>query len=484
MADEQRSLFARVGLVLGPAVLVACLLLPSDLHTIEGMGTRPAAAAGVAAWMAIWWLTEAVPMEITSVLPLVMWPLLGVFGGGPASDLVTTLGSFVDGYLFLFLGGMILGAGMEEQGLHRRVALHVLNLLGTDPKRLLLGVLVATAGISMWISNTATAVMMMPIALALVRRLEAQAATKLPSYGCAVLLGVAWAANLGGIGTKIGTGTNSIFCGFLVERMGIDLGFLTYMAMATPFVVLFLPLLWLALWRIGRVDAITVAPLSIDDDLAALGPMSGPERTVAVVFTTAALLWILGDRMKLLVAPFVPVLWEGFKFQGKHWEAGVAVAAALVLWAAGGVSVRAVARIPWGVLLLLGGSFAMASGIDGSGLSRWMATQLSALGDAPPLVQIGVAAGATVFLSAIASNTATVNVLLNVLPRTLPVLAASAIGASCDFALPAGTPPNAIVFGSGYVHLPTMIRYGAMMDLAAVIAITIYASTWITWLVG
>ena len=402
MAEAHRGWVARIGLVLGPAVLVALLVLPSDLHGIEGMGARPAAAAGVAAWMAIWWLTEAVPMELTSVLPLLLWPLFGIFGGGPVSDFATTAGSFVDGYLFLFLGGMVLGAGMEEQGLHRRIALRVLHALGTEPRRLLLGVLVATAGISMWISNTATAVMMMPIALALIRRLEAQTGARLPSYGCAVMLGVAWAANLGGIGTKIGTGTNSIFCGFLVERMGIDLGFLTYMAMATPFVVLFLPLVWLALWRIGRPDAAAITGLSIDDDLAALGPMSRSERTVAIVFGAAALLWILGDRMKLLVAPFVPVFWEGYRFQGKHWEAAVAIVAALILWAARGVSLRAIARIPWGVLLLLGGSFAMAAGIDGSGLSRWMASRLSALGEAPVFVQIGVAAASTVALSALA----------------------------------------------------------------------------------
>jgi solute carrier family 13 (sodium-dependent dicarboxylate transporter), member 2/3/5 len=484
MTKEPRGLAANVGLVLGPAVFLLFLLVPSDLHTIEGLGSRPAAAAGVAAWMAVWWLTEAVPMELTSLLPVAMWPLVGVYGKGPAGDLLTTLGAFVDAYLFLFLGGMVLGAGMEEQGLHRRIALHVLNALGTEPRRLLLGVLVATAGISMWISNTATAVMMMPIAIALVKRLEAQADKRLPAYGCAMLLGIAWAANLGGIGTKIGTGTNSIFCGFLVDRMGIDLGFLQYMAMATPFVVLFLPLLWFTLWRIGRADAVHLGPLSIREDLAGLGPMSGAERTVAVLFGSAAVLWILGDQLKLVVGPLVPEVWEGFRFQGKHWEAGVAMTAAALCWLLGGVSLRGIAAIPFGVLLLLGGSFAMAAGIDGSGLSRWMASNLSALGEAPLVAQVGVATAVTVALSAVASNTATINVLLNVLPRSLPVLASASIGASCDFALPAGTPPNAIVFGSGYVRLPTMIRYGATMDLAAIVAITLYGSTWIAWLLG
>ncbi len=468
-----------IGRIAGPLLLALCLAVPSGLHGVEGAGARPAAAAGVALWMAAWWLTEAAPIWLTALLPLVLWPLLGVYGQGPAQDARLATGAVLDGYLLLFLGGMILGAGMEERGLHRRIALHVLRALGTAPRRLLLGVLVATAAISMWISNTATAVMMVPIALALVRRLEEQATGRLVHFGGAVLLGVAWASNLGGIGTKIGTGTNSIFSGFLAERMDLDLGFLAYMAMATPFVAIAIPVAWALLWRYGRRDAGGLRPISVHEELTALGRMARAERTVAACFGAAAFLWISGDVLRPLMAPYVPPPWEGFKLQGKHWEASVAMFAGIACWAFGGVSLRAILRIPWAVLLLLGGSFALASGIEGSRLSVWMADQVAALASAPLVVQVLGATAATVLLSAFASNTATINVMLNVLPPRFTVLAASAIGASCDFALPAGTPPNAIVFGSGYVSLPTMMRAGFAMDIAAIALVTIYASTWI-----
>jgi sodium-dependent dicarboxylate transporter 2/3/5 len=464
-----------VGRIFGPLLLAACLVVPSDLNA-DGM--RPAAAAGVALWMAAWWLTEAAPIWITALLPLVLWPLLGVYGQGPAGDTRTAVGAFLDGYLLLFFGGMVLGAGMEERGLHRRIALHVLAAIGTAPRRLLLGVLVATAGISMWISNTATAVMMMPIALALVRRLEEQAGVRLVHFGGAVLLGVAWAANVGGIGTKIGTGTNSIFCGFLADRLDLDLGFLAYVAMAAPFVVIFLPILWLAAWLTGRKDAADLAPVPVGPALAAQGRLRGAEAVVAACFGGAALLWIGGDFLRPLVTPYVPPLWEGFKFAGKHWEGGVAMLAAASCWALGGVSWRAIAHVPWSVLLLLGGSFALASGIEGSGLSAWMGARMR-LADAPLVAQVGGATAASVLLSAFASNTATINVLLNVLPPRFTVLAAAAFGASCDFALPAGTPPNAIVFGSGYVRLPVMMRSGFALDAVAIVVITVYATTWI-----
>jgi sodium-dependent dicarboxylate transporter 2/3/5 len=172
-------------------------------------------------------------------------------------------------------------------------------------------------------------------------------------------------------------------------------------------------------------------------------------------------------------------LWEGFTFAGKHWEASVALVAAAACWALGGVTPRAILRIPWSALVLLGGSFALASGIEGSGLSAWLGQRMRGLFDAPLLLQVGGATAASVLLSAFASNTATINVLLNVLPPRFTVLAAATIGASCDFALPAGTPPNAIVFGSGYVRLPVMMRAGFVLDAVAIVAITVYGATWI-----
>lgn len=475
----------RIGFFLGVAALAALALVPSGLHRIEGMGSRPAYAAGVAALMALWWLTEAVPMAVTACVPLVLYPVFGVFGGGLALNVKSSFEPFVDSYIFLFLGGMTIGAGMERWGLHRRIAVHIMRAIGTDPKRLLLGMLVSTAVVSMWISNTATAVMMMPISMAVLAQLEAASGNKrLEHFGSAMMLAVAYASNVGGIGTKIGTGTNSIFAGFVADKLHHDIGFLEYMAIGAPFVVIFLPVVWLSLWMTARKDVIASAAArdALDDELVAMGPMSAGERRVAVIFGLAALFWIAGDPVRAAISPFVPVFWKGFQFKGKHYEAWVAMSAAAALVVTRSVSLASLRRLPWSTLVLLGGSFGMAAGIESSGLSRWMAGQISTVAGMSPLPQIGLATLATVMLSAVASNTATINVALNVLPPSLPLLSASMIGASCDFMLPAGTPPNAIVFGSGYVRLPTMIRTGFLLDLSAVIVTTLYCHFYVAYL--
>ncbi len=479
MAEESAGalLWRRIGLGAGIAAFLALAFIPSGLHRIEGMGHRPAYAAGTAALMAIWWLSEALPIHWTASAPIVLYPLFGVFGKGILVDTGKSVEPFVDAYIFLFMGGMIIGAAMEQRNLHRRVALHIMRAVGTDPKRLLLGMLVATASISLWISNTATAVMMLPIGMALLAQLEsASGGRKLWHFGTAIMLAVAYASNVGGIGTKIGTGTNSIFCGLALKHLGRDIGFMEYLALAFPFVVLFIPLVWLVLWRVARRDDLAGAQGRdvLDRELAAMGPMSREEKHVAAVFLLAALLWILGDPIRKVLGPRVPLFWPGFKFEGKHYEAWVAMGAALVLVLLRAVSWASIRRIPYTTLILLGGSFAMAEGIRGSGLSDWMAARMGGLARLPEFWQILLASLATVSLSAVASNTGTVSVLLNVLPRSLTVFWAAAIGASCDFMLPAGTPPNAIVFGSGYIRLPTMMKTGFALDLAAVAAITLY----------
>lgn len=478
LAERSPHLGRRIGFVAGLAALLGLAFIPNGLHRIEGFGDRPAFAAGVAAMMAIWWFTEALPIAVTACAPLVLFPLFGVFGRGFVGDTARSAEPFLDAYIFLFMGGMTIGAAMDQWHLHRRVALLIMRAIGEDPKRLLLGVLVATASISLWISNTATAVMMMPIGLALLAQLEAGAGGKrLNHYGTAIMLAVAYAANVGGIGTKIGTGTNSIFCGFVADKLGREIGFLQYIALGAPFVVIFIPIVWLVLWRTGKKDAPTSGQARdvLDRELAAMGSMSRGEKKVAAVFVMAAVLWIVGDPLRKAIAPFFAAAWDGWKLQGKHYEAAVAMAAAFTLIGLRAVSFASLRRVPWGTLLLLGGSFAMASGIEGSGLSKWMAGQLAGLAGLPLLAQIGLASLGTVFLSAVASNTATVNVALNVLPPSMPVLSATAIAASCDFMLPAGTPPNAIVFGSGYIRLPTMMKVGFVLDVTAVVFVTIYA---------
>jgi sodium-dependent dicarboxylate transporter 2/3/5 len=480
-----RTRWQWVGLVVGLIAFGLIAFVPSALHRIDGLGHRPAYAAAVAALMAIWWFTEALPIAWTACLPLVLYPLLGVFGKGPARDALRAAEPFVDAYIFLFLGGMVIGASMEQWGLHRRIALYIMRAIGAQPARLLLGVLVATASVSLWISNTATAVMMLPIGMALIAELEASHDGKrLVHYGASLMLAIAYAANVGGIGTKIGTGTNSIFAGFISEKLGYDMSFLHFMAIGLPFVVLFLPLVWFVLWRIGRVDAPAESHGRevLERELAALGAWTHKERLIAAVFALAALLWISGDALRAVIVPRIAPLVD-FKIQGKHYEASVSMLAALAIVLSRSISLAALRRIPWGTLVLLGGSFALAAGIEGSGLSTWLARALEPIARLPLAAQLGLASFATILLSAIASNTATINVMLNVLPRSLLVLSTSSIAASCDFALPAGTPPNAIVFGSGYVRLPVMMRTGFLLDVAAALVITVYALVYLRFIV-
>jgi solute carrier family 13 (sodium-dependent dicarboxylate transporter), member 2/3/5 len=476
-----------LGLLAGPLAAAALLLIPSGLHEVPDMGHRPAAAAAVAAWMALWWFTEAVPIAWTALLPLVLFPALGLFGvhGLPAAMGRAAL-PYVDPYIFLFLGGMALGAALEQWHLHRRIALLIMHAIGTEPQRLLLGMLVATASVSLWISNTATAVMMVPIGMALLAQLESAEGRKLQHFGAALMLAVAYGSNVGGIGTKIGSPTNSVFAGVASRRLAMEVGFVEYMVAALPFVVLFLPLVWWVLWREGRREALGPGQGVdiIQRELAALGPLSGGEKVVGTVFLVAAVLWMGGDFFRGVLAPWVASAFGGFKLLGKHYEAAVALLAAGTLVLLGRLSRGALARVPWDTLLLLGGGFALAAGIEGSGLSTYMAARLAGLESLGSIAQYGAVALSTVALSAMASNTATVNVLLNVLPGSLPLLAVSTFAASCDFALPAGTPPNAIVFGSGYVRLPTMMKLGVALDLLASALLTLYGLLWVRFVLG
>jgi sodium-dependent dicarboxylate transporter 2/3/5 len=450
--------------------------LDTPLKHSPEWGARPAYAAAGAALMAIWWLTEAVPIYWTACVPLVLFPLTGVFGPGLGENLRESVLPYFDPYIFLFAGGMGIAAAMQQWDLHRRIALGIMHAIGTDPRRLLAGFLVATAFISLWISNTATAAMMMPIGIAVILQIEAQiGGRRLAHYGMAIMLSIAYGANVGGIGTKIGTAPNAQFSGFM-DNLGVSISFLQFMAVGLPFVLCFLPLVWWMLWRIGRRDELAgeIGADVVAGELARLGRIQRPERIVLGVFLATAALWIAGKWLTTLLAPHV----TGFKLTSAHVEGGTAVLAALALfvWRSGGrqvLTLKALARVPWETLLLLGGGFAMAGAIQKSGLSSFLSEQLSAVRALPPFGQVLVASLACVALSAVASNTATIAVMLVVLkdavaPEILTtVLFTATISASCDFALPAGTPPNAIVFGSGYVTIPRMARAGVMLDLAA-----------------
>jgi sodium-dependent dicarboxylate transporter 2/3/5 len=480
-------------LLAGLAAFALLLGLDGPLHRLPGLGSRPALAAAVTALMAIWWLSEALPIHWTACVPLVVYPFSDVFSPDPLRNAQGVLLPYLDPYIFLFLGGMCIAAAMQQWNLHRRIALTIMRGIGTDPRRLLFGVLAATAFVSLWISNTATAAMMLPIGLSVIAQLETHAGgRRLEHYGAALMLAVAYAANVGGIGTKIGTAPNAQFASFLAQR-GIEISFLEYMAVGLPFVLLFLPVAWLALWRIGRRDApdAEAGRGVLRAEIAELGRMKREEWVVLVVFLVAAALWITGQPLTAWLKPRVAA-WIALR--SAHVEAGIAMGAAalLTLLRSRGRSVlelRSVRRIPFETLLLLGGSLAMASAIEASGLSAWLAGRLSGLREAPAWAQLLLASLATVALSAVASNVATIAVMLPVLASSVaPSIATTAlftatVAASCDFALPAGTPPNAIVFGSGYVSVPRMAKTGCVLDLLAALLATVLCALLVPWMI-
>lgn len=479
-----RSGWRRIALMAGPLAFAALLTLDTPLRQWGEYGGRPALAAGLTLWMATWWISEALPIQWTACLPLLVLPLSRVHGEGVAANALGALLPYLNPYIFLFLGGMGIAAAMQQWGLDRRIALGILRVVGTDPRRLLLGILIATASVSLWISNTATAAMMFPIGLALIGEFERHAGRRLSHFGAASMLAVAYASNVGGIGTKIGTVPSAQLSGFLSQR-GVEISFLEFMAVGLPFVLLFLPVVWLALWRVGRPDAPSAetSRAALRDQAARLGPMQHAERVVLCVFLATAALWIAGKTIT-----------DGLHAQGyaavtsAHVEAGIALTACavLALWRAGGravLSPGSLRRVQWQALLVLGGGFSMSAAIEASGLSQWFGAQLALLRELPPFAQVFVASTVTVALSAFASNAATVAVMLPVLASSVApehattVLFASTFAASCDFALPAGTPPNAIVFGSGYISIPLMAKTGVRLDLLA----ALFCAAW-CWL--
>ena len=475
------------GLAAGLLAFALLATLDTPLKHDPQFGARPAYAAAGASLMAIWWLTEAIPIYLTACMPLILFPLFGVFGPGLGQNVQKSAQPYVDPYIFLFAGGMGIAAAMQQWNLHRRIALGIMHKIGSDPRRLLAGTLAATAFISLWISNTATAAMMMPIGIAVIAQIEDQiGGRRLQHYGMAIMLAIAYGANVGGIGTKIGTAPNAQFSGFM-ERQGVQISFLQFLIVGLPFVVLFLPAVWAMLWRIGRHDGLTgeIGEEVVAGELSKLGRVRRPERIVLAVFLVTAALWIGGKWITAVLKPRI----TAFELTSAHVEGGIAMLAALVLmlWRAEGRQVlgfKALSRVPWATLLLLGGGFAMAAAIQGSGLSQWLGAQLLAVRGLPPFAQVLLASLATVALSAVASNTATIAVMLVVLkdavaPDVLTTtLFAATLACSCDFALPAGTPPNAIVFGSGYITIPRMAKTGVLLDLMA----AVLAAGW-CWLI-
>ncbi|HHJ16886.1 MAG TPA: DASS family sodium-coupled anion symporter [Gammaproteobacteria bacterium] len=463
-----------IGLWLGPAVFLLMLLLPQP----QGLAPEAWRLAAVSVWMAVWWISEAIPIPATALLPIVLFPLLGIM---PAT---TVTGSYGHHLIFLFIGGFMIAATLERWGLHRRIALHVIRRTGTSPARLVLGFMLATALLSMWISNTATTMLMVTIGLAVLKQVLPDTQQQGSPLSVALMLGIAYAASIGGIATLIGTPPNAILAGVLEQNYGIQLGFGDWMLFALPLSALMLGLCWLYLTRFAFPLHAVELPGSMDvieQQLGELGDMSRAERRVAWVFGSVAVAWIGHGLIDW--APLAPLR-----------DSTIAIAGALALFMipAGTEQRRflldwqTAVRIPWDIIILFGGGFALAAGFSETGLTGWLGQQLHVL-KGMPVVWVLVAVGLMVtFLTEVTSNTATASLLLPVLGAlalaiALPpmlLMVTATLCASFAFMLPVATPPNAIVFGSRCLRIPQMARAGLWLNFLGVLLITAFVYLW------
>lgn len=535
---EGASLRSRIGLWLGPAVFLFMLLFV-DLEPGNPQVTRMSA---IILLMAIWWITEAIPLAATALLPIVLFPLLGIMRGrevsasgqvdlGNASlaeglrpaDIDITFPSvanqYMDWIILLFMGGFIIAVAVEKWNLHKRIALHILNIVGGQPHRLVLGFMLATGFLSMWLSNTATAMMMMPMGMSLILLYEElnkdlvasgqQPDERAPNFALNLLLGIAYSASIGGFATLIGTPPNGVLLTQLPQLFpeAPDITFATWMVFALPMSAVYMLLAWLLLTRfVFPLPAST--PFSgrefIKTELKKLGPMSVEERRVAIVFVSVAVLWM--TRKERLFGPEIDLFgWSYFLDRllesmgsvpvGDMIDDGtVSIAMALTLFmipAGKKIGGRLLdwddaKKIPWGILLLFGGGLAIAKGFSTSGLSDYVANQLQVLlGDASPLVIVISTVTIITGLTEVASNTATISLALPIMgslsqaieAHPLLLLIPTTLAASCAFMLPVSTPPNAIVYGSGRVPIMKMVVAGIWLDVLSVILLTFFVYT-------
>jgi sodium-dependent dicarboxylate transporter 2/3/5 len=494
---DAQTTVRRVGLVAGPLLAVVLYAtLPAEYRGAGGapvaFGHEGRATLAMMAWMATWWMTEAVEIEVTALLPIVAFPLAGIMKLGP------TTASYGSDVIYLFLGGFVLALAIQRWGLDRRIAFRTLALVGTRPSAIIAGTMGATAFVSMWVSNTATAAMMLPIALSLVdltlRQKTGRSLADLGgipeddrdtrNFALSLLLSIAYGASIGGVGTLIGSPPNGILARFVAQTYGREVSFARWLTVGLPVVAAFLPLAWWLTTRVlfpVRGGEIEGGRRFVADEIAKLGPLGRGERATLVVFAVTVVLWVF----RPLVAD---VAIAGAKPLAALSDTGIAVAAALALFVipvdrARGVYVMDWAtaqKLPWGVLVLFGGGLALAAATEINGVAGFIGSLASGLGGLPALLVLLVVVTVMVFMSELTSNTAQVATMLPVLAALAPVLGVSpllllvpaTVAASCAFMMPVGTPPNAIVFGTGLIRMPDMIKAGFWLNLSGIVVIT------------
>ncbi|MDZ7642878.1 MAG: DASS family sodium-coupled anion symporter [Woeseiaceae bacterium] len=476
--EQGRATHQKVGLGLGPLLALAMLLVGP-----AGELSQPAwhtAAMGVL--MAIWWATEAVPIAVTALLPLVLFPLLGI------ADIQVTAAPYANKVIYLFLGGFMVALAMQRWNLHRRIALTVLQYAGGNGRSLVGGFMLASALLSMWVMNTSTTMMLLPIAVSIITVIHTTVgsldARARDDFQYALLLGVAYAATIGGMATLVGTAPNAMMAAFVLETYGTSIDFARWMLVGLPLSMLLLPLAWLALTRwVFRVDFRTSdeGRAELRRMMTEMGPVSVPEKRVGIVFVLLALTWIF--RPLLVKLPGLSAL----------DDSGIAMAGAISLFLIPSgdrgdpllIRWRHIEQLPWSILLLFGGGLSLAGAVSNTGLAAWLGGALNAFGMLPIALLVMLVAAMIIFLTELTSNIATTATFLPVVGAiaieagidpivlTVPVT----LAASCAFMLPVATPPNAIVFGSGMLTIPKMARAGLALNMIGIVLVSLVALT-------
>lgn len=474
--------FRWIGLIGGPLFgLFIYFLVPDSFTGLDNssvtIGHAGKLTAGLASWMAVWWLGESIPIYATAMLPLAVLPL-----GGARTMKETALG-YAHPLIFLFIGGFMLALALERWQLHKRFALMVLRIIGTSPIKLVGGFMFVCATMSMWITNTATTLVMLPIALSVIRIYESQFPDK-KNLALCLLLGIAYSASIGGIGTIVGTVPNIFTVSFLESEMGIRVSFLQWMKIGVPVVVIFVPIVWLMLTRfIYPLDNEAIDESVLDTKPE---PWNNGSKLTLMIFLLTAFCWMF--RPLLIKIDALQHLSDG----------GIAVIAALLLFIIPSnikekeflIDWETAVRIPWGIVILLGGGISLATAISGNGVSELLASNLSGLEGIHPLLMSLAVVTLIIFLTEMTSNVATTTALipmfaamavgLGIAPITIIIPAT--IAASCAFMLPVATPPNAIVFGSGLLHIPQMAKAGIWLNIIGIFVVTITSHFLITYI--
>lgn len=469
----------QIGLFGGIIIFALVLVVPAP----EGLSEAGWKTAAVTILMGIWWITEAIPIYATALLPIVLFP---VFGVATISEATVP---YSNPLIFLFMGGFVIAIAMEKWKLHNRIAISIISVVGVKPSSIIIGFIIASAFLSMWVSNTATAIMMLPIAISILELVEKGDKADKINFEVALILSIAYACNIGGMATLIGTPPNALLAGFMHENYGIEISFFDWMLVGIPVVVIALPIMYLVLTKLVFPIKLKELPGGnelISNQLKTMGKISPQEKRVAIVFVSAAILWIF--------RPLFAIIIPGIS------DAGIAITASVALFLIPSNIEKGKALLtwvdtkglPWGVLLLFGGGLSMASAISKTGLAAWIGSGMGSLNTWPILLIIIAVIFLMVFLTEMTSNTASTAAFLPILTSVAiglgenPLLFAIPVvfGASCAFMLPVATPPNAIVYGSGKITIPEMSKAGIWLNFIFIILLTIASLTLFSWAFG